>query len=135
MWLEYFQNAEIHGIDYIPNTVPEGAIFHQVDCEDEQAIMSFATENNQWDILIDDGGHTMLQQQLAFKHLLKTVKPGMFYVIEDLHTSFLPYLSRCNKENLPTTYEMLMALKMEQNLKMNLSRASLLKKLKMKLHQ
>ena len=42
-------------------------------------------------VLIDDGGHTMEQQQVSLGFLLKHVRPGGYYVIEDVHTS-LPAL-------------------------------------------
>jgi len=39
-----------------------------------------------FDIIIDDGGHTMKQQQISLKYLFNAVKPGGYYVLEDLHT-------------------------------------------------
>ena len=42
-------------------------------------------------VLIDDGGHTMEQQQVSLGFLFKHVRPGGYYVIEDVHTS-LPAL-------------------------------------------
>lgn len=41
-----------------------------------------------YDVIIDDGGHFMRQQQVSFGHLFKHLKPGGFYFIEDLHTSY-----------------------------------------------
>lgn len=108
MWLEYFKNGEIHGIDYIDNTVPAGSYFHKVNCENEDSLTSFSEECGEFDIIIDDGGHTMKQQQLAFKHLFD--KARRYYVIEDLHTSFMPRLRNCNMENWPTTFDMIRAL-------------------------
>ena len=44
------------------------------------------------DIIIDDGGHTMNQQQITFKILFaNNLKSKGYFVIEDLHTSLLPY--------------------------------------------
>ena len=42
------------------------------------------------DMIVDDGGHTMNQQITAFEALWRTVRPGGFYVIEDLTTSYSP---------------------------------------------
>ena len=41
-----------------------------------------------FDIIIDDGGHTMKQQITSFTYLLPKVRSGGLYVIEDLHTSY-----------------------------------------------
>jgi len=43
-----------------------------------------------FDLIVDDGGHTMWQQQLTFAFLWPHVRPGGWYVIEDLHTSNYP---------------------------------------------
>jgi len=42
-----------------------------------------------FDLIIDDGGHTMDQQITSLKHLWKAVKPGGYYILEDLQTSYL----------------------------------------------
>lgn len=44
----------------------------------------------QFDIIIDDGGHTMNQQKTSFMVLLPLVRSGGIYVIEDLETSYSP---------------------------------------------
>ncbi len=41
-----------------------------------------------FDIILDDGGHTMKQQITSFKILYPFVKKGGIYIIEDLHTSY-----------------------------------------------
>lgn len=43
------------------------------------------------DILIDDGGHTMNQQEVSLLQLWQYVRPGGIYVIEDIHTSYLTH--------------------------------------------
>ncbi len=40
-----------------------------------------------YDIIIDDGNHTMEQQQKSLKNLWSMLKPGGYFIIEDLHTS------------------------------------------------
>tara|TARA_R100001224_G_C3937969_1_gene121205 strand:- start:252 stop:626 length:375 start_codon:yes stop_codon:yes gene_type:complete len=39
-----------------------------------------------FDLIIDDGGHTMRQMQVSLTMLLDAVKSGGYYVIEDLHS-------------------------------------------------
>jgi hypothetical protein len=41
-----------------------------------------------FDIILDDGGHTMQQQITSFTVLFPHVKSGGMYIIEDLHTSY-----------------------------------------------
>jgi hypothetical protein len=41
-----------------------------------------------YDAIVDDGGHTVEQQQTSLAHLFKLVVPGGWYAIEDLQTSF-----------------------------------------------
>lgn len=49
----------------------------------------FLAENGRdFDIIVDDGGHTMVQQITSLQHLWKAVKPGGIYFCEDLATSF-----------------------------------------------
>jgi 23S rRNA U2552 (ribose-2'-O)-methylase RlmE/FtsJ len=44
--------------------------------------------NNQlFDIIIDDGGHMMQEQQETLINLWSSLKPGGIFIIEDLHTS------------------------------------------------
>ena len=52
----------------------------------EEFIKKYGTD---FDIIIDDGGHTMEQQKTSLKHLWKAVKPGGMYFCEDLQTSFM----------------------------------------------
>jgi hypothetical protein len=42
-----------------------------------------------FDIIIDDGGHTMNQQITSLTHLWHAVKPGGVYFCEDLQTSYM----------------------------------------------
>lgn len=43
-----------------------------------------------FDIVIDDGGHSMDQQIISLQVLFPAVRPGGLYFVEDLETSFLP---------------------------------------------
>jgi hypothetical protein len=62
----------------------------------------------QFDIIIDDGGHTMNQQQTSFMTLLTLVRSGGLYVIEDLETSYNPtYASEYLNSSTTTTIELI----------------------------
>ncbi|MES2287613.1 MAG: class I SAM-dependent methyltransferase [Bacteroidota bacterium] len=43
--------------------------------------------NEQFDIIIDDGGHMMQEQQETLINLWSSLKPGGIFIVEDLHTS------------------------------------------------
>ncbi len=42
-----------------------------------------------FNVIVDDGGHTMKQQITSLRTLFPTMPPGGIYIIEDLHTSFI----------------------------------------------
>jgi hypothetical protein len=88
---EYFQNSIIYGVDIEDKKFMEAdrikiLKFNQESLED---LSKFPKD---LDIIIDDGGHTMFQQQLSFKILFQNnLKQGGYYIIEDLHTSYPKY--------------------------------------------
>ena len=49
------------------------------------------TASGLFDIVVDDGGHTMDQQRTSLEHLWKIVRPGGYYFIEDLETSYIAH--------------------------------------------
>ena len=53
-------------------------------------LIPMAQERGPFDFIVDDGGHTYTQQLVSLRTLLPFVKPGGFYVIEDVQTSFHP---------------------------------------------
>lgn len=62
---------------------------HRIDQENPvQLHMFIDTMCNAFDVIIDDGGHSMRQQITSFTVLFPYVKPGGIYIIEDLHTSY-----------------------------------------------
>lgn len=86
MWLDYFPNAQIHGFDIT-------SYFHS---SSDRLKLWFGNQENRgdlrqlphdFDIIIDDGGHTMLQQQISLAELFGHLSAGGTYIIEDLHTS------------------------------------------------
>lgn len=66
-----------------------GATVATGDQGDPAVLESFlAKYGGDFDIIIDDGGHSMNQQQTSLQHLWKGIKPGGYYFCEDLKTSF-----------------------------------------------
>lgn len=92
MWEEYFPQGDLHFIDISSDLIEyysERSKYHYLDQADPIALATFVQETGgDFDLIIDDGGHTMKQQITSFKALFPALKPGGIYVIEDLHTSY-----------------------------------------------
>jgi len=73
-----------------------------VGSQSDRAILSQFGDG--YDAIIDDGGHTMIQQKMSLDVLFSKVKPGGWYCIEDLITSYLPQYKQANSI---TTVELL----------------------------
>lgn len=94
VWYDYFPKANIYALDivdysHLDNNRIKTFKGDQSSRTDLEAI--FKQINRPMDIIIDDGGHHMNQQQISFGCLFKFLKSGGLYFIEDLHTSYWPY--------------------------------------------
>jgi hypothetical protein len=56
-----------------------------------------------WDIVIDDGGHSMGMQITSLRVLLPHVSPGGMYVLEDFHTSWIDWVAKDGPGGVLTT--------------------------------
>lgn len=88
-WHEYFQYAQIIGVDIneIDLSYLDGVSTFQLDqskVEDWVDFLQRFDEAFLFDIIIDDGSHNPKDQQLSFNVLFPRLKPGGFYIIEDL---------------------------------------------------
>lgn len=110
MWNAYFPNADIHGIDIKLTKKNAKATYHLLNVE-SAAFEDYAKTCQEWDIIIDDGGHTMKQQQLALKLLWPKIKSGGIFIMEDLHTSSEYYKKSHNPNNDVTTFELIESLR------------------------
>lgn len=61
---------------------------HYGNQEDAEFLKSFVNLKLKFDIIIDDGGHSMKQQITSLTYLLDLVVGGGFYAIEDIYTSY-----------------------------------------------
>lgn len=95
MWNEYFPNAKIIGWDikaYKLDAFGPRISTFCVDQEDKDSMhqaLDFLGAP-QFDLIIDDGCHTMEGQQKTLASLWSVLSPGGIYIVEDLHTS-LPH--------------------------------------------
>jgi hypothetical protein len=105
---DFFPEATIYGLDLNNNNHLNSDRIKTFVCNQEKLedLENFISKIDcEFDLIIDDGGHTMRQQQLTFGVLFKKVRPGGYYVIEDLHTSNMSqYIS---PEDKITSLEML----------------------------
>jgi hypothetical protein len=111
-WLSsYFPDATIYGFDInkvndIDSDKIKTFVVNQGDAGQLKSVISEI--NNEFDVIIDDGSHTMRHQQMTFGELFKSVKSGGYYVIEDLHTSSPNHFPQHKESSdLITTIEML----------------------------
>lgn len=94
MWKYYFgAGAEIYGIDINPECklLEEPQVKIVIGSQDDPVFLNNLVQIlPQPDIIIDDGGHRMLQQKLSFKILFPYLKEGGIYLCEDTGTSYWP---------------------------------------------
>jgi len=92
MWKNYFGGkAKIYGIDINP-------LCKEFEEENIKIFIGSQSDRNflkevkrsipPIDILIDDGGHTMLQQIVSYEELFDCVKDNGIYLCEDIHSSY-----------------------------------------------
>jgi cephalosporin hydroxylase len=90
MWADYFPKAKIFAIDIEDKASMQNARTKTfiADQSKRDQLQSFIQNfGGNFDVLIDDGGHTMDQQQISLGYLFRFVKPGGHYIVEDIHTS------------------------------------------------
>jgi hypothetical protein len=91
MWSRYFPRASILGIDIHPKDVSGARIhFEQGSQSDEPFLRSLANKYGPFDIVIDDGSHVGRDVIASMGVLWDAVRPGGYYVIEDLQTAYHP---------------------------------------------
>lgn len=96
-WTTYFKSLDLHVFEH---AVHCGKSFHDSHPDmfslhlGDQASASDLREmikrsSGRFDIIVDDGGHTMQQQITSLNVLFPVLVPGGLYFVEDLETSFL----------------------------------------------
>jgi hypothetical protein len=118
VWRDYFTNAKIYGIDlFIHDNMKSrtditcGIADQSKEEELKELINNWGNPN--FDIIIDDGGHSVKQMRVSIETLWKSLKSGGYYIIEDLHTNIKlmqtihPHLNTSNKhiDEQPTIHD------------------------------
>jgi SAM-dependent methyltransferase len=92
MWQHYFgPQAQIIGVDIDPRCArlaEPGMPIEIGDQEDRAFLKTLRDKYGSFDIILDDGGHSMRQQITTFEEMYQSIKPGGLYVVEDTHTSY-----------------------------------------------
>lgn len=96
MWNYYFdKNCQIYGIDIDPSAKEKVKKLNveniQVDIGDQENRnfwKDYLKDKPKFDIVIEDGGHTIQQQIVTFEEVYEHVSENGVYLCEDLHTSY-----------------------------------------------
>ena len=92
VWRLYFGPAAlIVGVDIDPRCkgYEAGKTLVRTGSQDDRGFLrDLAREFSAFDVIVDDGGHTMTQQITTFEELYHCVRPGGIYLVEDVHTSY-----------------------------------------------
>jgi cephalosporin hydroxylase len=105
MWADYFPNSKITGVDIDPDCKCHETKNVKVVIGD-QSDKKFLNTLGNFDVIIDDGGHTMIQQKTSLEVLWEHLNPSGIYVLEDLETSYWPKFGGAYG-NKDTTMELL----------------------------
>ena len=87
-WRDYFPNAVIWGLDTQPDTQADHTfgdrIVTKLADSTDNAQVDAAVAGLSFDLIIDDGLHTFEAQVATLRNLWPRVKPGGYYVVEDM---------------------------------------------------
>ena len=112
-WSAKFPCTEIDTLDAFQNstTVHSGRFSVSFADQEIPETLHAATSGKIYDIIVDDGGHTMKQQQNTLQALWGNVAPCGVFIMEDLHTSIQVLLGTDIGiqwgDHLPVTYDVL----------------------------
>jgi hypothetical protein len=92
MWQRFFPRGLVYGMDLYPKPGVRGPRIRTIEGDQNNPgfLRSLAAEFGPFDIIIDDGSHVNEHVRTSFEELFGCVRPGGYYVIEDLHTSYWP---------------------------------------------
>jgi cephalosporin hydroxylase len=86
MWRDYFPLAEVIGIDNDPvkQVVGDRIVTWIGDQGDRSFLEAVAGDCGPFDVVLDDAGHSKEHQLSSFEVFRRHMRPGGFYVIEDM---------------------------------------------------
>lgn len=112
---DYFPKANIVGVDIDIKSMYDTDRIKTIKGNQENRD-DLNNINGTFDLIIDDGGHSMKQQQITFGVLFNKVKSGGAFVIEDLHTSIGENITYKQPYDNITTLDMVKQLQSDRTL-------------------
>jgi len=92
LWKKYFgDKVHVYAIDFNPECKKleeENTTIFIGSQSDRQFLRETLLRLPELDIILDDGGHVMIQQKVSFEELYMKLKEGGVYMVEDTHTSY-----------------------------------------------
>lgn len=90
MWRDYFPKAEIYGLDLEAVHVDSPRIHTLQGDQSDHTLLAQIRALGPFDVIIDDGSHIAEHILTTFRELYPSVRPGGYYVIEDMQTAYYP---------------------------------------------
>jgi demethylmacrocin O-methyltransferase len=84
LWAKYFKNAKITGIDIEDRIVEQWKLDNIKYIFEDGYKETFVKNIGFYDIIIDDGPHTLESQLFSLKYYLPKVNKGGIFIIEDV---------------------------------------------------
>lgn len=86
MWRDYFQHGQIVGMDCadLRSLSGDRIIVEIGDQNQADDLSRIAFQYGPFDVIVDDAGHHPPSQKFCHHYMLQHVKPGGFYILEDL---------------------------------------------------
>jgi len=89
MWVDFFTEAKIYGIDIGFKAIFDRGMIFKADQSNLNEIKKIVNEIKLCQVIIDDGSHVPEHQLLCFNYLFKDcLEYGGVYIIEDIETSY-----------------------------------------------
>jgi hypothetical protein len=90
MWRDYFPEGHIWGLDIDPacKSNEEQRIAVVIGDQKDPAALARCAPGEDFDLVLDDGGHYAVDQRASLLELWPRIKRGGFYIVEDTHTSY-----------------------------------------------
>jgi hypothetical protein len=91
IWRDWLgPGARVYGLDLDPSCAenpPQGTRIFVGDQSDRAVLRHILEEIGTPDIIVDDGGHTAVQQITTFEEIYHRMAPEGVYIVEDTHTA------------------------------------------------
>ena len=126
MWLDYFPEATVYGIDIDRATLKKvrrltdgnpRLILGLVDQGSREQTQEWAEKQGvMFDVIVDDGSHIVSHQIASFEVLWPFISEGGVYIIEDTYTSYWPNSKHSYVDQSLTCVEYFKAMVDELNL-------------------